>query len=342
MSLTLPARTTLSFYRYVSLADPKALVDTLRAEWMPLGVLGRIYLASEGINAQLSLPSSHLDTFLQQLAPHFPDMPIKLALEEPSDAFLKLTIKVRDKLVGDGLSDPDFDVSRVGTHLDAAAFHAAMDQQDTIVVDMRNQYESEVGHFRGALLPQANTFRDVLPEVLAKLKGREESKLLLYCTGGIRCEKASAWLIHQGFRDVNQLHGGIIAYARQVAADALTSRFAGKNFVFDQRRGERVTPEVIAHCHQCEQLHDGHTNCSFEGCNRLFIQCPACSASFAGCCSRLCQEACLKPRDEQIALQHEWEKDQGKNKHWRLTRLPPAVERPAPRPWHPSVQALTT
>jgi len=329
MSQHLSARTTLSFYRYVLLPEPQAMVDTLRAAWAPLGVLGRIYVAAEGINAQLSLPSSNIDAFLLQLQSMFPDMPIKTALEEPNEAFLKLTIKVRDKLVGDGLSDDSFDTTRVGRHLDAASFHQAMDQGTAVVVDMRNQYESEVGHFRGALLPKANTFRDALPEVLEQLRGREEDKILLYCTGGIRCEKASAWLIHNGFKDVNQLHGGIIAYARQVALDQVPSRFAGKNFVFDHRRGERVTAEVIARCHQCEQPYDGHTNCRFEGCNRLFIQCASCADEFSGCCSRLCQEVRLKPRAEQIAIQHEWEERQGKNKHWRLTRLPPSVDRVA-------------
>jgi UPF0176 protein len=315
-------RRTLSFYRYVKLKDPTLLRDRLRAEWECLGVLGRTYLAHEGINAQVSVPAEHLEAFQHHVRSIFPEIPFKIALEESDSAFAKLKIKVRSKLVADGLSDDAFDVTDVGTHLNAREFNAAMVQPGTIVVDMRNHYECEVGHFEGAILPDANTFREALPEVLERLADKKDRKILLYCTGGIRCEKASAWLKHHGFQDVNQLHGGIIDYARQAREEGLELKFFGKNFVFDQRMGERVTDHVVAHCHQCGQGCDEHTNCAYEGCNRLFIQCEACRAEFDACCSRVCQDVRSRSKEERIAIQQAWVEQLGPRHYASRTRVP--------------------
>jgi UPF0176 protein len=315
-------RRTLSFYRYVKLEDPTAMRERLRHEWSAFHVLGRTYVAHEGINAQVSVPVEHLDAFKEQVRGIFPDIPFKLALEEQECSFDKLKIKVRTKLVADGLGDDAFDVSNVGRHLDARAFNEAMEQPGTIVVDMRNHYECEVGHFKGAILPEANTFRDALPEVLDLLEDKKEHKILLYCTGGIRCEKASAWLKHHGFQDVNQLHGGIIDYARQAREEGLELKFFGKNFVFDQRMGERVSEHVLASCHQCGQACDEHHNCAYEGCNRLFIQCPSCRDEFDACCSRVCQDVKQKPKDERVAIQQAWVQQLGPTHYASRTRVP--------------------
>lgn len=314
-------KTTLSFYRYVLIDNPEIFIKDLRDEWAPLGVLGRIYVAHEGINAQLSLPTEHLDTFRNLVLARFPEIPFKIAREEKDDAFLKLVIKVRPKVVADGLDDKDFDVTQVGRHLNAREFHEAMQDPGTVVVDLRNHYECEVGRFENALLPKANTFREALPEMLDALKGQEDKKLLLYCTGGIRCEKASAWFKYKGFKDVNQLHGGIIDYARQVEEEGLQSRYRGKNFVFDKRIAEAITDDVLATCHQCESPWDIHKNCRFEGCNRLFLQCPSCDTEFDGCCSKTCQEIMQKPKEERNILQQEWERKGGPKAYWSKTRL---------------------
>ena len=315
-------RTTLSFYRYVKLEEPEVLRDAWRSAWQAQGILGRIYLAHEGINAQVSVPRALLADFQEQVRAVFPDIPFKYALEEKDLAFAKLKIKVRPKIVADGLEDETFDVTDVGTHLDAQAFNAALAQEGTLVVDMRNHYECEVGRFPQAIVPEANTFREALPEVVELLKDQKDKKILLYCTGGIRCEKASSWLRHQGFKDVNQLHGGIIDYARQVREEGLASAFIGKNFVFDQRMGERVTPDVIAQCHQCGTPCDEHHNCAYEGCNRLFLQCADCSVAFEACCSKVCQEIKRKPKAERVLIQHVWEQRLGPKHYWSRTRLP--------------------
>ncbi|MBX2978441.1 MAG: rhodanese domain-containing protein [Flavobacteriales bacterium] len=319
-------RTTLSFYRYVRLADPAALRNELYAEWEAMGVFGRIYLANEGINAQLSVPTHNFEAFRKAIdaRPEFSGVPFKIAVEDDGKSFLKLTLKVRQKLVADGLTDAVFDVSNVGQHLDAEAFNRKL-EEGALVVDMRNNYECLVGHFEGAYLPKAETFRGAIDEVVDMLRkqpaqvpdqgtgsvdppGRptttEQPEILLYCTGGIRCEKASAWLRHHGITNVGQLHGGIIDYARQVRAKGLPSRYKGQNFVFDGRLAERITDDVVSTCMQCGQPSDRITNCQQHTCNMLLVQCEACATTYADCCTPSCREIHLLPEE----VQREWRK----------------------------------
>ena len=283
-------RKTASFYRYVILDTPLALRDKLYLQWKELGVLGRIYLAHEGINAQLSVPENNWKKFVSNINSYsqFKEMPFKIAVEDDGKSFFKLTIKMRNQIVADGLKLGEYDVSNVGMHLDAKAWNKAMNNGAT-VVDMRNHYESEIGKFEGAICPKAETFKEELPEVKELLEGKEEQQILLYCTGGIRCEKTSAYLKHHGFADVNQLYGGIIDYARQLQQDkTLENKFEGKNFVFDERLGERISNKIISNCHQCGTPSDTHINCKNVNCNLLFIQCEKCKKEHEGCCSPKC------------------------------------------------------
>jgi len=297
-------RITLSFYRYVILENIDAFRDELYRRFEELGVLGRIFIAREGINAQLSVPDYNFEKFrsLVDSYPQFNNVPFKIAVEENKESFYKLIVRIRPKIVGDGLQDDSFDVTNVGTHLSAREWNEAMSDPGTVVVDMRNHYESEVGHFQNALLPQSDTFKEELPMVLDELRDKKDKKILLYCTGGIRCEKASAFLKHHGFEDVNQLYGGIIDYARQVKAENLESRFVGKNFVFDDRLGERITGDIISSCHQCGQPCDTHVNCANDDCHLLFIQCAGCAEKMKGCCTPHCMEVIALPADEQKKL----------------------------------------
>jgi UPF0176 protein len=298
------SRVIISFYRYVILADPVALRNELYTEWAEFGCLGRIYLAKEGINAQMSIPEPALASFrvLLDTYPEFAGVPFKVGVEQKNDAFWKLTIKVRKQIVADGLRPEDYDVTDVGTHLSAREFNEFIDKPETVVVDMRNNYESVIGHFEKAVCPSAYTFKEELPMVKEKLKGQEEKDVLLYCTGGIRCEKASAYLKHHGFKHVFQLHGGIIDYKHQIEREGLPSKFKGKNFVFDDRLGERITDDVLSQCYQCEQACDEYTNCLNEVCNTLFIQCSACKEKFANCCSSDCQAVAALPEEERAKL----------------------------------------
>ena len=304
-------RITISFYRYVIIEQAEELRDELYAEWDAMNIFGRIYLAKEGVNAQMSVPEQHWEEFLLRLQARkiFAKMPIKKAVEDDGKSFYKLKIKVRHKIVADGLDDGTFDVTNVGRHLTAKEFNEAMNEPNVVVVDMRNHYESEVGHFENAICPEVDTFREELPEVEKLLNDKKDKKVLLYCTGGIRCEKASAYLKHKGFSDVNQLHGGIIDYVRQVKAENLENQFKGKNFVFDERLGEKISDETISECHQCGELCDTHTNCANDDCHLLFIQCDKCAEKYAGCCTPECQEIAAMPIEEQRLLR------KGKIKH---------------------------
>ncbi len=286
-------RITLSFYRYVKIDYPEKLRNELYIKLNSLNCLGRIYLANEGINAQMSIPENNLEEFRNYLYSfsQFKDIHIKTAIEDNNKSFLKLIIRVKKFIVADGLSPDSYDINNVGKHLNAREFNEALEKPDTIVVDMRNRYESEIGHFENAICPDANKFKHVLPLVAELLKGKEDKKILLYCTGGIRCEKASAYLKHLGFKDVNQLYGGIIEYVKQVKNEGLENKFKGKNFVFDERMGERISDEIISKCHQCGKPCDNQTNCKNDACHRLFIQCEECSKKYEECCSDECKES---------------------------------------------------
>ncbi|MGZ4033706.1 MAG: oxygen-dependent tRNA uridine(34) hydroxylase TrhO [Bacteroidia bacterium] len=297
-------RITVSFYRYVIIDNPQELRDSLFAQWNMLNILGRIYVAREGINAQMSVPEENWEIFKFNLYndERFKDVPFKIAVEDDGKSFYKLTVKVRHKIVADGLDDDAFDVTNVGNHLSAKEFNQAMEDPETLIIDMRNHYESEVGKFIGAFCPDADTFREELPMVIEELKDKKDKKIIMYCTGGVRCEKASAYLKHHGFKDVNQLYGGVIDYVRQIKAEGLPSKFIGKNFVFDERVGERITNDVIAECHQCGASCDTHVNCANDDCHLLFIQCDACAEKMKGCCTPECMHIASLPVEEQRAL----------------------------------------
>lgn len=297
-------RITLSFYQYLRIANPIAFRDSFYRDLEAMGVLGRIYVAHEGINAQISVPDTRFNHFKDYLVSHpiINGIRLNLAIQDDSKSFFKLKIQVKDKIVADGLNDQSFDVTHKGIHLSAADFNRLAKDPNTIIVDMRNHYESEVGHFHGAMLPDVDTFREALPIVEDLLRGSEDKNILLYCTGGIRCEKASAYYKHKGFKKVYQLEGGIIEYTRQVKKNGLENRFIGKNFVFDQRLGERITNEIISRCHQCGAPCDSHTNCKNDGCHLLFIQCEQCSDRYNGCCSDECVEVISLPVEAQKTL----------------------------------------
>ena len=294
------SRRTLSFYKYVHIDDPEAMCNRLFERFHSLGCLGRIYIAKEGINAQMNVPVylwDQFDAFVKAI-PEFQGIPYKVAVEEgESSSFYKLTVKVKDKIVADGIDDTTFDASNTGAYLTARELNEYIDDPDAIVVDMRNAYESEIGHFEGAIMPQVDTFRDELKVVPELLRIHKNKKIALYCTGGIRCEKASAWLKHHGFQNVHHLRGGIIDYKHQVEREGLPNKFLGKNFVFDERLGERIGKEVISHCHLCsKEKSDTHYHCKNEVCHVLFLGCETCMKKKHGYCSYWCLVTDFSPK----------------------------------------------
>ncbi|MBT6013568.1 MAG: rhodanese-related sulfurtransferase [Flavobacteriales bacterium] len=314
-------RVTVSFYKYIILEDLPELRDNLYTKWNDLGVLGRIYIADEGINAQLSVPEHNWKDFIQNVNSFsfFKDTPFKIAVEDDGKSFFKLTIKIRKQIVSDGLSIEDYDVTNVGKHLSAKQWNESINNGAT-VVDMRNHYESEIGKFKDAICPDVETFKEELPVVKDLLKGKEKEEVLLYCTGGIRCEKTSAYLKHYGFENVSQLHGGIIDYVRQLNKDeSLENKFEGKNFVFDERRGERISDDVISSCHQCDDPCDTHVNCKNENCNLLFLQCLSCQEKHKNCCSVECIEVINLSKEERLKLRKGIENKKMYHSHSKVT-----------------------
>ncbi|ALU73827.1 rhodanese-related sulfurtransferase [Tenacibaculum finnmarkense] len=298
-------RITISFYQYYKIENPQLFRDKLFLEWNELDVLGRTYVSYEGINAQISVASENFLALKEQLdaISFLKDIRLNVAVEHDNKSFLKLKVKVRNKIVADGLNDTTFDVTNKGVHLNAKDFNEMLANPNTVCVDMRNHYESEIGHFDGAVTPDVDTFRDSLDIIEQDLKDNKEDKnLLMYCTGGIRCEKASAYYKHKGFKNVFQLEGGIIEYTRQVKDEGIENKFIGKNFVFDHRRAERITDDVVSNCHQCGKACDEHTNCANEGCHLLFIQCDTCSEKMENTCSDACKEIIQLSWEEQKAL----------------------------------------
>ena len=298
-------RFTISFYQYFKIENPQLFRDKLFLEWDALEVLGRTYVSYEGINAQMSVPAENFLELKDQLdaVSFLKDIRLNVAVEHDNKSFLKLKVKVRNKIVADGLEDETFDVTDIGVHLKAEEFNKMLEDPNTVCVDMRNHYESEIGHFDGAVTPDVDTFRDSLDLIEEDLKDHKEDKnLLMYCTGGIRCEKASAYYKHKGFKNVFQLEGGIINYVRQVEETGVENKFKGKNFVFDHRRAERISDDVVSNCHQCGEACDEHVNCDNQACHLLFIQCPSCQEKMNTCCSEDCKDIASLTFEEQKEL----------------------------------------
>lgn len=297
-------RTTVSFYNYCNITDPQQYRDELWKAFEPLKVFGRIYIANEGINGQISVPEGNYEAFRDALYASHSDLKgirMNIAVDDDGKSFWVLKIKVRQKIVADGIDDPSFSMEQKGQYLKAKEYNELTNDPDTIVVDMRNHYEYEVGHFENAIEVPSDTFRDQLPMAVDMLKDKKDKNIIMYCTGGIRCEKASAYMLHNGFKNVFHVEGGIIEYVRKAREENLPVKFKGKNFVFDGRLGERITEDIIAECHTCGKPCDAHTNCKNDGCHLLFIQCEECAEKLQGCCSSACQEEYNLPVDEQRA-----------------------------------------
>lgn len=305
-------RTTISFYQYFTIQDPLAFRDELYKSLNLLQVFGRIYIATEGINAQISLPTHLLEDFTTYLysIKGLEGLRLNIAVNDNGKSFWVLRIKQRSKIVADGIEDVSFSMENKGNYVNAVQMNELISSPETIVIDMRNHYEYEVGHFVNAIEIPSDTFREQLPMAADMMKDDKDKNIIMYCTGGIRCEKASAYMLHHGFKNVFHLEGGIINYANQIKELGLESQFKGKNFVFDDRLGEKITEDIISKCHQCGAPCDTHTNCKNDGCHLLFIQCPSCAETYAGCCTQACTDIVYLPEEKQIELRKGIDKGQ--------------------------------
>lgn len=285
------SRVTVSFYKYVQISDVQKMREDLFDALYKFDCKGRIYIAPEGINAQMNVPEHNWNAFdahIQSIS-EFKGTPYKIGVEQDNKSFIRLTVKVKSKIVADGLDDKSFDPANTGEYLSASEVNEHISNPDSIIIDMRNEYEAEVGHFDTAKIMPVDTFKEQLDTVEKDFSEDKDKDILLYCTGGIRCEKASAWMKHQGFKNVKHIKGGIIDYAHQVKEQGLENKFRGKNFVFDERLGERISDEIIATCHLCKTTKaDNHYHCKNLSCHTLFIGCDECLEQRNGYCSKKC------------------------------------------------------
>lgn len=306
------SRITISFYNYFHIQNPKGFRDELYKNLFALKVFGRIYIAAEGINAQVSVPASQFENFKTYLysIPALNGLRLNIAVDDDGKSFWVLKIKLRDKIVADGIDDPTFSMENKGRYVNAEQMNTMIANDDVVIIDMRNHYEYEVGHFENAIEIPSDTFREQLPMAAEMMQDNKDKNIVMYCTGGIRCEKASAYMLHKGFKNVFHLEGGIINYAKQVKEQRLETKFTGKNFVFDNRLGERITEDIIAKCHQCGKPCDDHTNCLNNGCHLLFIQCRECAEKYEGCCGTECKEMIHLPAERQKQIRSGIDKGQ--------------------------------
>jgi UPF0176 protein len=293
MLFTNELRLTISFYKYFFINNPQYFRDEIYKFFFKQHVLGRVYVAHEGINAQISVfqRSYHVvKEFLYSLHPSLRNLRINKSLNNRARSFWLLCVKVKKKIVQDGICNPLFDPNHVGEYIQAEQVNAMLNDNETIFVDMRNSYEYAIGHFEKAIEIKSMTFRQQLKDVIQLMQHAKDKKIVLYCTGGIRCEKASAWMIFNGFKHVYHIEGGIINYVRTAKKIGFPILFKGSNFVFDHRMCEKVSDDVLSHCRQCKEPSDNYVNCNYDPCHLLFIQCKYCSINYNHCCSVNCMK----------------------------------------------------
>jgi len=284
--------TIILYYKYVPIAEPQKLVDSQRALCEKLGLKGRILIAKEGINGTLEGESTAVEEYIKDLVSdeRFADMNIKRS-EGNGKAFPKLKVKLRNEIVSLNLGDEDVKPwEMTAKHLPADELNQWIESgKEFAIVDMRNDYEYKIGRFEGSIDPGMKNFRD-LPKVLPKIAHLKDKPVLAVCTGGVRCEKASGYLLKQGFKDVYQLENGIVTYMEKYPNKA----FKGKLYVFDDRIAmDFDSPDnhtVVGRCDVCEAPTEHYVNCQNKECNTHFLVCDSCEEKQGVFCSQACRE----------------------------------------------------
>jgi UPF0176 protein len=283
----------LLYYKFTRIDDPEAFAAAHLEFCKSLGVLGRILIAAEGINGTISGTADQTERYisLMRLDERFSDMEFKMD-EVPSHVFKRLSVKARKEIVTLGLDGID-PRNATGSYLEPAEFYTALQEKDAILLDVRNDYEYEMGHFRGALRPPVRTFKEFPQWIRENLSDKKDRKILTYCTGGIRCEKFTSFLLSEGFDSVYQLHGGIINYSKN--PDVRGRLFDGKCYMFDERISVSVNhtgeETIISQCHYCGAATDRFVNCAHLDCHVRFFVCEPCEKVHRRSCSQTCEEA---------------------------------------------------
>jgi UPF0176 protein len=281
---------TLLYYCYTAIKDAENYASSHLKFCKELGLTGRIIIAEEGLNGTVSGTIEQCKLYMDYINAdeRFAAIDFKIdEVDEPS--FMKMHCRYKSEIVYSGLKDPNvINPNReTGIHLEPAEFLEMKDQEDVVILDVRSNYEHSIGKFKNAITLDIENFRD-FPAMINDLAQYKDKKVITYCTGGIKCEKASALLLHEGFKDVYQLHGGIVKYGKEAAGQD----FEGKCYVFDNRIAidvNSVNPVVISTCYNCGTHTTKMINCANPECNEHFTQCDGCGDVLEGCCSTECQ-----------------------------------------------------
>lgn len=277
---------TLLYYRYTHLDDAEEMAPKHLKFCQDLGLVGRIIMANEGLNGTVSGTAEQCKIYMEYVEadPSLNGVHWKIdEVDEPS--FSKMHCRYKPEIVNSGLYEIDPN-EKTGVHLEPEAFKKLKDEEDVIVLDVRSNYEHQLGRFKNALILDMENFRE-FPEKVKELEQYKDKKVLTYCTGGIKCEKASAFLLKQGFKEVYQLHGGIINYGKEAGGED----FEGDCYVFDNRVHvpvNSINPKVISKCANCGHITTRMVNCANPHCNEHFVQCENCAVDLKGNCSTQC------------------------------------------------------
>ena len=277
----------LLYYHYVPIADPEAFREEHHLLCLKLNLLGRIIVAAEGLNGTISGLRADCEAYMAAVKAdeRFKDIDFKVDYAD-THAFTKLHVRYKPEIVHSSLRHVK-PYEKTGTHLSPAEFKALKNQEDVVLLDVRSDYEHMVGRFKNAITLDIENFRD-FPEKVEELQDLKNKKVITYCTGGVKCEKASAFLLEQGFENVYQLHGGIIKYGLEEGGED----FEGKCYVFDNRltvEVNKVNPKVISRCYVCQEPSDRMVNCANSECNIHVPLCESCGENMEGACSETCK-----------------------------------------------------
>lgn len=282
---------TLLYYCYSHIQDAEQYAADHLKFCKSLGLTGRIIIADEGLNGTVSGTTEACQAYINHINQDGRFAGIEFKIDEvDKPSFMKMHCRYKSEIVHSGLKDPSYinPTVQTGKHLEPKEFAEMKDRDDVVVLDVRSNYEHSMGKFKNAVTLDIDNFRD-FPAMINELAQYKDKKVLTYCTGGIKCEKASALLLKEGFKDVYQLHGGIIKYGKEAEG----KDFEGKCYVFDNRIAvdvNTVNPTVISTCRNCGKTTSKMINCANPECNEHFTQCDDCGTALEGACSVECKE----------------------------------------------------
>ena len=279
----------VSYYHYTHIGDPERKVADHLVYCKKLKLRGRIYIAEEGINGTISGSMQSCQKYMSEMQadPELTGIRFK-ADESEGHAFNRLHVRLKKEIVFSGLRNPEVidPTKTTGTHVNGEEFQELMKDEDAVILDVRSNYETRLGKFKNAVTLDMENFRE-FPSKIEELDKYKNKKVVTYCTGGVKCEKASAYLLHQGFKDVYQLHDGIIGYSKEMGG----KDFDGVLYVFDGRITvpvNHINPKVISLCKKCNKPAVRNLNCANVNCNEQYVMCESCADKMEGACSEKC------------------------------------------------------